>query len=109
VLVGSSGGGSSEESVTLTGADLGGTYVVTLDYFAGASDTIDIKLNSFAVGSSATGNLTATPATQSVTTGVPVLVTLNWTGLTPGVRHLGTVTWSDGSATVGRTPVSVLP
>lgn len=109
VLVGSSGGGSSEESVTLTGADLGGTYVVTLDYFAGASDTIDIKLNSFAVGSSATGNLTATPATQSVTTGVPALVTLNWTGLTPGVRHLGTVTWSDGSATVGRTLVSVLP
>src|SRR5439155_116826 len=34
--VGRSAGGTAEESVTLTGDDLGGTYSVRIDYFAGA-------------------------------------------------------------------------
>ena len=107
-VVGTSGGGSSEEAVTLSG-NVAGTYVVTIDYFAGATDSLDVELNSFAVGSTAVGNLTATPASQAVTTGVPATVTLAWTGLDPTKRYLGAVGYSDGTTSLGRTLVNILP
>ncbi|MEO7071259.1 MAG: S8 family serine peptidase, partial [Nostocoides sp.] len=62
VIVGSSGGATAEESVNLSGADLGGTYTVEATYFAGATSSLAIQVNSFAVGTTAAGNLTATPA-----------------------------------------------
>ena len=69
-----------------------------------------MKLNSFAVPATAAGNLTATPASQPVTTGVPVTVNLAWSGLDASFRYLGTVTYSDGTPTVlGRTVVNILP
>jgi subtilisin family serine protease len=107
--VGRSAGGTAEESVTLTGDDLGGTYSVRIDYFAGAGPSLDVKLNSFAVGTTPAGNLTVTPASQPVTTGTPTAVMLDWSGLDPTLRYLGTISWSDGTASVGRTLVSVLP
>ena len=76
--VGSSGGATAEESVSLDNPPAG-DYVVKVTYFAGASATLPINLNSFVLGSTAAGNLTATPATQSVTSGSTVPVTLAWT------------------------------
>jgi hypothetical protein len=62
-----------------------------------------LKLHAFVVPGAAAGNLTATPASQAVTTGVPATVTLNWSGLTAGSRYLGVVTYGDGVSTLGRT------
>lgn len=106
--VGQSAGGTAEESVNLSGADLGGTYEVRIDYFAGAGPSLDVKLNSFAVGTSPAGNLTVSPASQPVTSGVPTSATLAWSGLAAGTRYLGVVNWGN-PAVVGRTLVSVLP
>jgi hypothetical protein len=62
-----------------------------------------VKLHAFVVPGAASGNLTATPASQAVTTGVPATITLNWSGLTAGSRYLGVVTYGDGTSTLGRT------
>ncbi|HEY5848079.1 MAG TPA: S8 family serine peptidase [Microlunatus sp.] len=108
VAVGSSGGATSEEAVNVN-SPVAGTYRVTIDYFAGATDTLDVKLNSFALDGTPKGNLTVTPASTSVTTGTPVSLTAAWTGLTAGTRYLGAVNYSDGTAALGRTLVNVLP
>ena len=100
--------GTSEESVTLTGP-AAGTYTVTIDYFDGATETLDVKLNSFALDGTSKGNLTVTPASASVTTGTPVSLTAAWTGLAAGTRYLGAVNYSDGTAALGRTLVNILP
>ena len=106
--VGSSLGFSAEEAVNLTGDDLGGTYTIEATYFSGATASLDIQVNSFAVGTASAGNLTVTPATQAVTGGRPVSATLAWSGLTAGTRYLGAVNWTDGTASVGRTLVAIL-
>lgn len=108
-LVGSSATGSADESVTLSGADLAGTYAVTVHYASGPTASVDVALDSFAVGAAPAGNLTASPATQSVTSGRAATVTLGWTGLTPGRRHLGAVSWTSGTTSLGRTLVAVAP
>jgi hypothetical protein len=107
-LVGTSGGATAEEAVNFNNP-VPGDYVVTVVYFDGATPSLDMKLNSFAVPATAAGNLTANPASQPVTTGVPVTVNLNWSGLDAGFRYLGTVTYNDGTATLGRTVVNILP
>lgn len=106
VEVGSSAGGTSEEEVTLE-APAAGTYEVTLDLFAGADPT-DIHLVSYALGSSAAGNLTVTPASQAVRIGTAASVSIAWTGLDPAKRYLGAAIYGDGTSTVGRTLVNVL-
>lgn len=107
--VGSSGGATAEEAVNLTGDDLGGTYTVRATYFAGTPDTLDIKVNSFAVGTTDEGNLTVTPQSQTVTAGQTATFTLTWSGLQDGRRHLGLINWSNGTSPIGRTIVSILP
>ena len=62
--------------------------------------------NVFLVPNSNAGNLTATPASQSVTLGNSANVTLNWSGLASG-RWLGMLNYDDGTNTIGRTLVSV--
>jgi hypothetical protein len=107
VQVGSSGGATAEEAINLTGADLGGTYTIEATYYDGAAASLDIQVNSFAVGTTTAGNLTVTPATQAVTGGRAVSATLTWSGLTAGTRYLGAVNWSDGTTSVGRTLVAI--
>ena len=82
--------------MTLSG-NVAGTYVVTIDYFAGATDSLDVELNSFAVGSTAVGNLTVDSGQPGRDDGVPATVTLAWTGLDPTKRYLGAVGYSDGT------------
>ncbi len=106
--VGNSGGATAEEAVNLVNPPAG-DYRVVIDYFAGTPSTLDVKLNSFVLGTTAAGNLTATPVSQPVTVGEQADVTLAWSGLTAGTRYLGAVTYGDGTSTVGRTLVSVLP
>lgn len=106
--VGSSGGATAEEAVNLSGKDLGGTYTIEATYFAGATTSLGIQVNSFAVGTLSAGNLTVTPASQAVTVGRPASATLAWTSLTAATRYLGAVDWSDGTSSVGRTLVAIL-
>ncbi len=109
VLVGQSAGGTSDETVTLN-SPAAATYEFYVNLFAsapGGATTATITPDTWVIGDAAAGNLTATPASQSVTTGQAATVGLNWTGLTAGLRYLGVVSFSDGTATVGRTFVGV--
>ncbi len=103
-LVGQSAGASSEESITLN-APAAGQYDVYVDLFSAAPATA--KAHTFAVGSTAVGNATVTPASQPATVGTPTTVTVNWTGLTASRRWLGAVNYSDGGTGSGRTLVAV--
>ncbi|KNX38370.1 S8 family peptidase [Luteipulveratus halotolerans] len=105
--VGSSGGGTAEEVVTLQDP-APGTYTVEVDLFSGPQ-ALDVKVNSFAVGSAAAGNLTATPASQEVTIGASATVAASWSGLTAGTHYLGAVLFGDGSNEVGRSLITVNP
>jgi Fibronectin type-III domain len=105
-LVGSSAGGTAEESVTLTAAGSYDIYVVVFAQPGGATGPVNVQFHSFVVPAAAS-SLTATPASQSVTTGVPATVTVGWSGLTAGTRYLGVVDYTDGSAPIGSTIVAV--
>ena len=71
------------------------------------STSTTVHHNAWAVPGAAAGNLTATPASQSVTTGAAAAVTLTWNGLTSGTRYLGVIAFGDGTTTVARTIVTV--
>jgi subtilisin family serine protease len=101
-LVGQSAGGTAEESIAL-GA---GTYDIYVVLFA-ATGLPSVKFHAFTVPAAAAGNLTVSPASLSVTTGVAASVTFTWSGLTAGSRYLGVVRYSDGSATIGQTVVAI--
>ena len=106
-FVGSSAGGSAEEVFTINNP-APATYEVYVDLFAIASGTtMTVKVNHWLLPPGAAGNLTATPASQAVTTATAANITLNWSGLTAGVRYLGTLTYSDGTSNIGRTVVGV--
>lgn len=106
-VVGTSGGGTSEEAVTLQNPPAG-TYTVIVDNYAGPP-TVPVKLHSFVVGSASAGNLTVDPASQPVQTGQPATVTASWSGLTAGQRYLGLVSFNNGSTEAARTLVTVNP
>jgi hypothetical protein len=106
VLVGSSAGGSSDETVTLNNP--AGAFDVYVDLFGTPSGTpTEIKPNHWVLGNTAAGNLTASPASRSVKSSTPVTITARWSGLSPGVRYLGALNFSDGTNNVGRTLVTV--
>ena len=85
-----------------------GTYEAYVDLFATASGTTaDAEPNHWVLGNTAAGNMTASPASRSVRTGTPVTITASWSGLTPGVRHLGALNYSDGTSNIGRTLITV--
>jgi subtilisin family serine protease len=104
-LVGQSGGGTSEENVDL-GPGTYSAYVVQFATPAGVN-TQNAKVNVFALGNTATGNLTVTPPSQAVTTGGAANVSVSWTGLTAGRHYLGGVEFGNGSASLGMTIVSI--
>jgi len=106
VLVATSAGGTSEESVTLSAA---GSYDIYLVIFAlpPGQTGADIKHNSWVVSSGSAGNFTATPASQAVTLGGTASVTAGWSGLTSGTRYLGVVSFGDGTSSVGQTIVAI--
>ncbi|NUT37217.1 MAG: S8 family peptidase [Hamadaea sp.] len=84
--------GDSEELVTLGP----GTYDVYVDLYAGDPVTT-VKSHVYLLGTASAGNVTVTPATQSVTTGGTATVTYTGVGLTAGLRYLGRITYGDGT------------
>jgi hypothetical protein len=107
-LVGQSAGGTAEEIVTLTDPEPG-SYEMYVDLFAAPTGTtLTVEPNTWVVGSGPAGNLTATPASQSVSTGRAATVTIAWSGLTPAVRYLGQVRYGNGTDDIGRTIVMIV-
>jgi len=106
-LVDQSAGGTADESVTVTDS---GNWVVFVNVFnnpAGDTAPLAVKGYDFVVGGSAAGNLTATPASQSVTLAGTATVNLAWSGLTAGQHYLGVVVYGDGTSSIGDTIVSI--
>jgi hypothetical protein len=104
-LVGQSAGGTADEVVTLTAPGSYDIYVVQFDLPSGVTE-LDVRHHAWVV-SGPTGNLTATPASQSVTVGTTANVTATWTGLAAATRYLGVVQFTDGTNPVARTILGV--
>jgi subtilisin family serine protease len=94
-----SAGGDANETLTLGP----GSYDLYIVLFGSAGGALDVKVDAWTLDGSASGNATVAPASQAVTVGGSATVTVSWSGLTSGVRHLGRVFYGDASATVGQT------
>ena len=109
VQVGQSSGGTASENITLTNPTAG-TYALFVDLFAAPGSpngTLTVMPNAWVLPPTNAGNFTATPASQSVTSGGQYTVQLDWTGLAANGRWLGRVEYGDGTNVIGSTLVSV--
>ncbi|WP_409484588.1 S8 family peptidase [Arsenicicoccus dermatophilus] len=106
--VGTSGEATAEEAVTLL-KPAAGSYTVEAKYFAGPAASLSLKQHSFVLTDKAEGNLTATPASQAVTSGKPATVKVDWKGLTAGQHYLGAVALGNAGAPVKDVLVTLDP
>ncbi len=104
-LVADSSGGTAEETVDVDDPSAG-TYDVYVNLYA-STGPVDARLNNWSLGSTASGNATVTPDSQSVTSGRPATVAVTWTGLDSGQLWLGRVAHSDGGTASGSTLVRI--
>jgi hypothetical protein len=107
-LVGSSGGGTSAESVSLV-LPPAGTYRVFVHAWQSDGPDTNFTLFSWNVAADPTaddGSLTVT-APPAAVVGVPGTVQASWSGLTAGTRYLGAVSHSGPSGLLALTVVSV--
>jgi subtilisin family serine protease len=107
-FVGQSAGSSATETVTVRNPTVGATYEMFVNVFdaGGDGNALTVMPNVFLVPNSSAGNLTVTPASQSVTLGNSTSATLNWSGLSSG-RWLGIVNYDDGTNAIGSTLVAI--
>ena len=107
-VVGSSGGGTSAEEVNLLNP-VAGTYTVLVDGYATPNNAPStFTLFSWALGSADAGNMTVT-APASATIGGTGAINLAFSGLTPGVKYLGSVAYGGASGMPNPTIVRVDP
>ncbi len=90
-LVGSSGGGTSDEEVNLLNPTAA-TYTVYVVGYATADPT-NFTLFAWVLGSTAAGNMTVSAPATAVT-GATEAITLSFTGLAPATKYLGSVAYS---------------
>ncbi|MDH3645711.1 MAG: S8 family serine peptidase [Gammaproteobacteria bacterium] len=101
---GSSGGATSEEIVDVVNPPAGG-YIIVIDYFSSSTGTIDYTAWVQPVlGDNDNATVTA-PA--SAVLGASETVTVEYSGLTGGTRHLGVVQHNDGSGEIARTVIDI--
>jgi hypothetical protein len=105
-LVGSSGSGTSAEEVNLTNP-AAGTYTVVVQGW-GVVGSSPFKLHTWLLGTSAAGNMTVTAPASAVvaTTGN---IALGFSGLTPGLKYLGSVAYAGATGMPNPTIVRVDP
>jgi subtilisin family serine protease len=103
--VGLSGGGESNERVTLVNpaAD---TYTVWVHGFAVSGGTSPFKLYQWLLGGTAAGNMTVT-APASATTGTTGSIDLSFSGLAAGTKYLGSVAYAGAAGMPNPTIVRV--
>ena len=91
VLVGSTGGATSNETASFVPVAAGATYRVFVHGFETDGPDADYTLFYWIVSDAAAGNLTVT-GPGSVTAGSTHTIQVDWSGLTPGIKYLGTIT-----------------
>jgi subtilisin family serine protease len=105
-VVGSSGGQTANEMVTLTNPPAGDYKVCVVGYDpVGGSATY--KLSTWVLSPTVTGGNFKAVAPSQVALGGTASVAISWSGLATGKRHLGSVAYVTGGATVGSTIVEV--
>ncbi|MGH3072988.1 MAG: S8 family serine peptidase [Gaiellaceae bacterium] len=104
-LVGASGTGTSTEEVNLTNP-AAATYKAYVHGWETDGPDSNYTFFSWVLGSTAAGNLTATPSTTSAVTAATGSVALAWTGLDATKKYLGAVDYS-GSAGMPTTIVRI--
>ena len=103
--IGSSGGATSEEIIDISNAPAGGYWFV-IDYYAAAvGDNIDFTAWIQPVGSD-NGNTSVT-APPSAVAGTTETVTVDYSGLTEGTRHLGLLHHNDADGEAARTIIAI--
>ncbi len=108
--VGSSGGGTSAEEVNLGNgsSDIGGTtYTVVIQGY-GVAGSSPFKLHTWLLGVASAGNM-AVSAPAAATTGGTGTISLSFSGLTSGVKYLGSVAYSGVAGLPSPTIVRVDP
>jgi len=88
----SASGAADEEVTLLDPAD--GTYDVYVNGFSTPGGSTSYKISNFVVPNTAAGNASVTPDPVSVTTGVPVTLTANWSGLVTTKRWFGVISYA---------------
>ena len=104
-LVGSSGSGTSSETVSLT--DLSGDYTVVVQGW-GVVGSTPFKLHTWLVDGSAAGNM-AVAAPSAAVSGTTANIGLSFSGLAAGVKYLGTVAYGGIANLPSATVVTVNP
>jgi hypothetical protein len=94
-VVGSSGGGTSAEEVSLLNP-AAGIYTVLVDGYATADPSSTFTLFNWVLDSSAAGNM-AVSAPASATFGTAGAINLSFSGLTAGTKYLGSVVYGGAS------------
>jgi hypothetical protein len=106
-LVGSSGGATTAEEVNLLNP-AEGTYTVRVVGFAIPVGSANFKLFSWALGSSAAGNMTVTAPAVAVT-GQNGAIGITTSGLSAGIKYLGSVVYGGAAGLPNPTIVRVDP
>lgn len=105
-MVGSSGSGTSAEEVNLLNPAAGNYTVVVQGW--GVSGSTPFKLYTWLLGNAAAGNMSVT-APAAATLGGTGTIALGFSGLTGGVKYLGSVAYSGASGMPNPTIVTVNP
>jgi hypothetical protein len=103
-IVGSSGGGTSEEEVNLLNP-AAGTYTVLVDGYATGNPST-FTLFAWALGTADAGNMTVSAPTTAVL-GQTGAIDLVFTGLTAGTKYLGSVAYGGAAGMPNPTIVRV--
>ncbi|MGI9102945.1 MAG: S8 family peptidase [Terriglobales bacterium] len=106
-LVGSSGGGTSEEEVNFVNPTAA-TYTVWVHGYNTHGGTTNFTLFAWVLGSVDAGNMTVT-APSSAVIGQSGTISLSFSGLTSGSKYLGSVAYSGASGMPSPTIVRVDP
>jgi hypothetical protein len=105
--VGASGGGTSAEEVNLVNPAAGTDYIVYVHGF-NVAGTVNFKLFSWVLGSTATGNMSVS-APAAATLGATGTINLSFNSLTAGTKYLGSVAYSGATGMPNPTIVRVDP
>jgi subtilisin family serine protease len=108
-LVGSSGGGTSAETVNLVNP-AAGTYTVYVHGWQ-TDETVggpgaNYTLFSWALGSTDAGNMTVSGPASAVN-GVTSAINLSWSGLAASTKYLGAIAYKEGATTHATTIIRI--
>jgi subtilisin family serine protease len=109
VHVGTSGSGTSQEEVNVSGPGLvaGATYKVFVHGWQTDGPDANYTLFSWFLGAYGAGSNLTLPAPLDVNIGQTYPITIGYSGLTSGKRYLGTVRYLDGTTQAGATFLAV--